>query len=64
MDLGSMRSGVGSKTTQSIIQDEPQDCLTTVTDTRASGAVRTDLTDQIFRLAVSYKFNEAYTPLK
>ena len=47
-----------------IIQDEPQDCLTTVIDTRATGAVRTDLTDQIFRLAVSYKFNEAYTPLK
>ena len=64
MDLGSMRSGVASKTGQSIIQDEPQDCLTMVTDTRASGAVRTDLTDQIFRLAVSYKFNEAYTPLK
>ena len=64
MDLGSMRSGIGSKATQSIIQDAPQDCLTTVIDTRASGAVRTDLTDQIFRLAVSYKFNEAYAPLK
>lgn len=64
LDLGGMRSGIGSKTTQGIIQDAPQDCLTTVIDTRAGGTVRTDLTDQIFRLAVSYKFNEAYTPLK
>jgi hypothetical protein len=40
------------------------DCFTTVIGASASGTVRTDVTDQMFRLAVSYKFNENSTPLK
>ena len=64
MDLGTMRTNLGSKSLQTIIPDAPLAGFTTVIDDSVSGAVRTHFTDQIFRLAVSYKFNEAYAPLK
>jgi outer membrane immunogenic protein len=64
VDLGTMHTNLGSKSLQTIIPGAPQQGFTTVIDQSASGAVRTDFTDQIFRLAVSYKFGEAYAPLK
>ena len=56
MDLGTMRSKLGpvSGSTGGEFPNE----------VTASGTVRTDFTDQIFRLGVSYKFGEAYAPLK
>jgi hypothetical protein len=33
-------------------------------DFDASGTARTDFTDQIVRVGLSYKFGEAYAPLK
>ncbi len=57
MDLGSMQTKLGpiSETFGSV------EFPTVVT---ASGTVRTDFTDQIFRVGMSYKFGETYAPLK
>jgi outer membrane immunogenic protein len=57
MDLGSMRTKLGPVSTTIPNGEFP-------IDVSASGTVRTDLTDHIFRLGVSYKFGEAYAPLK
>ena len=64
MDLGTMRTNLGSVSGQTIIPNAPQQGFTTVIDQSGSGTVHTDFTDQIFRLAVSYKFGESYAPLK
>jgi outer membrane immunogenic protein len=57
MDLGTMRTKLGP-----ISETIPNGEFPI--DVSASGTVRTDFTDQIFRLGVSYKFGEAHTPLK
>jgi outer membrane immunogenic protein len=57
MDLGSMRTELGPISATIPDGEFP-------IDVTASGTVRTDFTDQIVRLGVSYKFGEAYAPLK
>jgi opacity protein-like surface antigen len=52
MDLGSIRTDFGS-------MPPPVGSFNNPTAT-----VRADFTDQIFRIGVSYKFNEPYAPLK
>jgi hypothetical protein len=65
MDLGTMRTKLGPISgAQTIIPNQPQQGFTTVIDQSGSGTVHTDLTDQIFRVGVSYKFGESYAPLK
>jgi outer membrane immunogenic protein len=54
MDLGSMRTKLGPIS----------GTLPEVGDFDASGTARTDFTDQIVRVGLSYKFGEAYAPLK
>ena len=57
MDFGSMRTKLGP-VSETIPNGEFP------TEVSASGTVRTDFTDQIVRLGLSYKFGEAYAPLK
>ena len=57
MDLGSMQTKLGP-ISGSIPDGEFPIAVS------ASGTVRTDFTDQIFRVGLSYKFGEAYAPLK
>jgi len=55
MDLGTMRTELGAA---------PAPTSGAVFNAPPNGVVRMDFTDQIFRLGVSYKFNEPYAPLK
>jgi outer membrane immunogenic protein len=57
MDLGTMRTELGP-----ISATIPNGRCPI--DVSASGTVRTDFTDQIFRVGISYKFGETYVPLK
>jgi outer membrane immunogenic protein len=57
MDLGTMRTKLGPVSATIL------DCEFPI-DVTASGTARTDLTDQIVRVGLSYKFGEAYAPLK
>jgi outer membrane immunogenic protein len=65
LDLGTMRTKLGSISgAQTISPNTPQEGFTTVIDQSGNGTVHTQFTDQIFRLAVSYKFGDSYAPLK
>jgi outer membrane immunogenic protein len=67
MDLGNVGGAAGSTATTTVIQPNiPNQGFTTVIDTTGSASVRTDFTDQIFRVGLSYKFGDrrAYAPLK
>src|SRR5262245_42657607 len=57
VDLGTMQTKLGSISPQVPLAIDAVILPTTAT-------VRTDFTDQIFRLGVSYKFGDAYAPLK
>jgi len=57
MDLGSMRTQLGPVSTTIPNGEFP-------ISVSASGSVRTDITDQIARVGLSYKFGESYVPLK
>src|SRR5262245_24379327 len=53
MDLGTMRTVLASTSQPAA-----------ATFNQPTATVRTDFTDQIFRVGVSYRFGEAYAPLK
>ena len=60
MDLGTI-ARAGSIETSASPAAGPE-CLTDVVETKKTA--RTDFTDQIFRIGLSYRFAEPYTPLK
>jgi outer membrane immunogenic protein len=60
MDLGTI-ARAGSTTTSASPAPGPE-CLTEVVETKHTA--QTDFTDQIFRIGLSYRFAEPYTPLK
>ena len=57
MDLGTMRTELGPVSVTIPNGEFP-------INVSATGTARTDFTDQIVRVGLSYKFGEAYTPLK
>jgi hypothetical protein len=57
MDLGSMRTQLGPVSATIPNGEFP-------ISVSASASVRTDITDQIARVGLSYKFGESYVPLK
>jgi outer membrane immunogenic protein len=56
MDLGDIASAGGSATSTTIIPPFGNQPFTTVIDTTANAALRTEFTDHIFRVGLSYKF--------
>ena len=60
MDLGTIARAESSTTTSVASVQGPQ-CLT---DVEVKHTAQTDFTDQIFRIGLSYRFAEPYTPLK
>ena len=61
MDLGTI-ARAGSSITTSMPSRAGPECLPDVVETKQTA--RTDFTDQIFRIGLSYRFAEPYTPLK
>lgn len=65
MDLGNFSGATNSATTTVVLPNVPNQGLTTVVDSTSSASLRTDFTDQVFRIGLSYKFGaREHRPLK